>query len=178
MLKYLEIMYLKPTDIYYCQNSVKNVFQNGKRIGETLDDLCEGRCQLSSFPRIRVSKRDSKWFTTDNRRLWVFRQLYRLGKCGEIPVIETGVIPSDKMTTKNGGISITVRRGGPGGIWYLKPDGAGANADGSFACTWPEGSFSDSGASFFCYDSDEIYIDSDDFDDFGCSYHDSDDDCW
>ncbi|XP_053385949.1 uncharacterized protein LOC128550626 [Mercenaria mercenaria] len=168
-------MLLKPSEIYYCQNSVKNKFSNGNRIGETLDDLCEGRCLLSSFPRIRVSKRDSKWFTTDNRRLWVFRHLYRLGKCGEIPVIETGDIPSQKMTTDNGGTSISVRgAGGPGGTWYLKPNGTGSNPDGTFSCTWPESSFYSIGS--FYSDSDDD-VDSDDygFDDLDDEYeYDSD----
>jgi hypothetical protein len=73
----------------------------------------------------------------DNRRLWVFRHLYRLGKCGEIPVEVVSDIDPAKMTTTNGGSSITVR-GDPGGIWHLYPDGFGASRDGSYFCTWPE----------------------------------------
>jgi hypothetical protein len=45
------------------------------------------------------------------------------------------------MTTGNGGVSIAVRgRGGPGGVWHYKHDGAGKNLDGTYACTWPEDS--------------------------------------
>ncbi|XP_053385950.1 uncharacterized protein LOC128550627 [Mercenaria mercenaria] len=156
-------MLLKPSEIYYCQSSIKNRFKNGTMIGETLDDLCEGRCQLSSFPKIRVTKRDSKWFTTDNRRLWVFRQLYRLEKCGEIPVIVTGSIPPKKMSTGNGGLSVSVRGiGGPGGMWHLKPDGAGSNPDGTYSCNWQEHSLFSLGAVGFDFDNDS--------DDFGLDY--------
>ena len=64
---------------------------------------------------------DGKWFTTDNRRLWVFRQLERLGKCSTIDVWEGYAIPTSKLTTYNGGSSVHVRRSS-GGVWYRKPD--------------------------------------------------------
>ena len=50
-----------------------------------------------------------KWFTADNRRLWVFRDLERLGKCTTIPVRIIINIPVGKFTTKNGGTSVRVR---------------------------------------------------------------------
>jgi hypothetical protein len=53
--------------------------------------------------------------------LWVFRNLERLGKCSEIYVTEGYHIPSLKFTTINGGVSVTVRNGSPGGKWYKKP---------------------------------------------------------
>ena len=95
------------------------------------------RCQLSSFPKISVARHNSEWFTSDNRRLWVFRHLYRLGKCGEIPVIVVSAISPSKMTTETEGRSINVR-GDPGGIWHLMPSGSGSNRDGSYNCTWPD----------------------------------------
>ena len=89
-------------------------------MGETLDDLCEGRISVCDIPDIAVEQKDGKWFTGDNRRLWVFRHLERLGKCTFITVDE-GYISSDKFTTINRGASVRVR-GNPGGRWYSKPD--------------------------------------------------------
>ncbi|XP_060568084.1 uncharacterized protein LOC132726747 [Ruditapes philippinarum] len=132
-------MYLNPLDIHYCQDSISNTFSSGANIGDVLDDVCDGRTPLSSFPKIAVNKKNSKWYTTDNRRLWVFRQLRRLGKCGEIPVVKTGSISSEKMTTNNDGVEIEVR-GGIYGVWFWKPNGAGSNPNGTYACTWPENS--------------------------------------
>ena len=118
-------MMLRPSDIYFSQDSIKNTFQERcphsyNTVGETLDDLCEGRINVNDIPPISVLNKGGKWFTGDNRRLWIFRHLERLGKCTTIPVRETGYIPSTMFTTLNGGASVTVRRN-PGGVWYLRP---------------------------------------------------------
>ena len=118
-------MMLRPSDIYFSQDSINNVFDKRcphrfKTVGETLDDLCEGRISVNGIPTISVMNKGGKWFTGDNRRLWVFRQLERLGKCTAIRVDVTNYIPSNKFTTFNGGTSVTVRRN-PGGKWYLRP---------------------------------------------------------
>ncbi|KAH3837963.1 hypothetical protein DPMN_111368 [Dreissena polymorpha] len=107
------------------QDSINNVFDkrsshNGTRIGDTLDDVCEGICQVSSIPKITVVNRDGKWVTADNRRLWVFRELERLGKCDTIPVRISSYIPEAKLTSYNGGTSVRVR-GPAGGYWHNKP---------------------------------------------------------
>ncbi|XP_053400810.1 uncharacterized protein LOC123558238 [Mercenaria mercenaria] len=118
-------MYLKPSEIFFSQDSINNVFDKNcghkyKPIGETLDALCEGRCSVGSIPTISVVKHNNKWFTADNRRLWVFRNLERLGKCDKIYVSEGFYIPPSKFTTYNGGESVYVRNGSPGGFWHRK----------------------------------------------------------
>ena len=117
-------MILKPSEIYFCQDSIDSTFDKGCRhsytlVGQTLDDLCEGRTTVENIPKISVTKHDGKWFTCNNKRLWVFRHLERLGKCKSIPVNET-YIPFKKFSTCNGGASVIVRRN-PGGRWHLKP---------------------------------------------------------
>ncbi|KAH3896116.1 hypothetical protein DPMN_020307 [Dreissena polymorpha] len=87
-------------------------------IGETLDDICEGRITIKDLPQIEVAKHDDKWVTNDNRRLWVFKQLERLGKCETVEVLIVSSVWQFKLTMKNGGESIQVR-GSPGGIWHL-----------------------------------------------------------
>ena len=115
----------------FSQETVNNYFDkrsrhSGRLIGETLDDICEGRCSVYDLPTIRVMKRDGKWVTADNRRLWVFRQLERLGKCDEVPVHETFYINPDKLNSSNGGISVRVRRYA-GGRWHNKPTVSNTN---------------------------------------------------
>ncbi|WAR29675.1 hypothetical protein MAR_003243, partial [Mya arenaria] len=119
-------MELKPSEIYYSQDSINNVFNERsqhsyKLIGETLDDICEERCSVFKIPLIFVKSVRQKWITADNRRLWMFKHLERLGKIETINVRLTRYIPKQKMNSKNGGVSIKVR-GSPGGSWYLKPD--------------------------------------------------------
>jgi len=87
-------------------------------IGETLDQLLNGHCNVQSIPNISVVQRNGKWFTSDNRRLWVFRKAEEIGFLKTIYVNEAYYIRDDKLTTENGGTSIRVRGGGPGGsLW-------------------------------------------------------------
>ncbi|KAH3781499.1 hypothetical protein DPMN_159329 [Dreissena polymorpha] len=114
-------MNIRPSEMYYSQDSINIYFDkrsphNRKRIGETLNDICEGRCRVSSIPTITVVYRYGKWVTADNRRLWVFRELERLGKCDSIYVHIGSFIPPRKLTSYNCGVSIRVR-GDPGGYW-------------------------------------------------------------
>ena len=113
--------YMKPSEIRYCQDSV-DYFSGPQKIGKTLDELCEGKMQISDLPMIRVCEKGGKWYTADNRRLWMFKHMERLGKLTYVEVRESSFqacIGSSKFTTSNDGESINVR-GDPGGEWYLK----------------------------------------------------------
>ncbi|KAK3590396.1 hypothetical protein CHS0354_028506 [Potamilus streckersoni] len=114
---------LKPSDIFYSQDSIMNRFRHGqaarKMIGETLDDLVERRITVEAIPPISVTFRFGKWISFDNRRLWVFKYFDLLCGCPDIPVQETHYWNDDKYSTENGGISIRIRGNGkPGGKWY------------------------------------------------------------
>ena len=129
VLLFNKMMQLKPSDILFSQETISNKFKirsshSGKLIGETLDDLCEGRCSINDIPIIGVMKRDEKWVTADNRRLWVFRELERLGKCEEIPVYQIYHIDPRKLNSTNGGVNVRVRRFA-GGTWHSKPSACG-----------------------------------------------------
>ena len=87
-------------------------------IGETLDQLLNGHCNVQSIPNISVAQRNGKWFTSDNRRLWVFRKAEEIGFLKTIYVNKAYYIKDDKFTTENGGTSIRVRGRSPGGsLW-------------------------------------------------------------
>lgn len=56
--------------------------------------------------------KNGKWFTLDNRRLWIFR---RLEEGGHITDVDVNVVSSDrlsarKFTTTNGGVSVRIRQ--------------------------------------------------------------------
>ncbi|KAK3590389.1 hypothetical protein CHS0354_028498 [Potamilus streckersoni] len=113
---------LKPSEIFYTQDSINNVFtgrhlHSGKYIGTTLDELADGHTTVDLISRISVKYINGKWFTSDNRRLWVFKNFEFLGGCTYIPVIQTTYIDPRKFTTYNGGKSVEIRRN-PGGKWY------------------------------------------------------------
>lgn len=110
------MVHLKPSEIFYSQDTISGKFRSSKNIGDTLDDLYDGRIKIRDIPTISVVKKDDKWVTLDNRRLWVFHHLQGAGKCDTIPVIVVRSYSDSKFTSNNGGTSIYIRHGhGPGG---------------------------------------------------------------
>lgn len=113
---------IKPSNIHFSVAIIDNVFHRNShhcysRIGETLDSLCEGKIKIRDIPPISVIRYNSGWLTVNNRRLWVFRQMERLGKCARIPVV---VVKEIAVLTYITEVKVTVREN-PGGIWYLLP---------------------------------------------------------
>ncbi|KAH3867151.1 hypothetical protein DPMN_030276 [Dreissena polymorpha] len=106
---------LRPSDIGYCQCSVSNKFKDGSFIGVVLDDIVAERCFAGSIKQIEVARVNGKWYSNDNRRLWVFKQLEHLGRLDVIRVKVVGNIPACKFTTNNDGTSVEIRGGSPGG---------------------------------------------------------------
>jgi hypothetical protein len=61
-------MELKPSEICFSQAEINNVFDKrschrNKNLGETLDELVEGRCRISDIPTISVKWMNGKWVT-------------------------------------------------------------------------------------------------------------------
>lgn len=121
---------LKPSEIFYSQDSIRSTFDSGKDIGELLDEIVFESASVHRIPNISVIKcgingSSERWHTADNRRLWVFKQLERLGFLETIRVIQVTFNSrshSRKFSTVNGGESIRVRGGGPSGRAYTLPD--------------------------------------------------------
>ena len=121
------MMYMSPLDIRYSQDSISCYFDSKcphsfYLLGETVDEISAGRTSLSSIPKITVVYKFGKWYTADNRRLWVFRQLEKRGKCNKIPVYVGYDIREEKFTTANDGITVRVR----GNPWGHRPVGTRA----------------------------------------------------
>ncbi|VDI19866.1 Hypothetical predicted protein [Mytilus galloprovincialis] len=116
-------MELRPSEIFYSQDSIMNRFgdytnHRNTYLGETLDQLLQGYCNVYSIPTITVVKKYGKWFTSDNRRLWVFRKAEEIGFLETIDVTVSSYLNGNKFTTENGGTSIRVRGRTPGGsLW-------------------------------------------------------------
>ena len=86
---------------------------------------------MSDIPTIRVIERNGRWVTSDNRRLWVFKHLERLGFIDEIPVYQTHWVNDNKFTSTNDGAKVTVR-GDPGGVWHRKRSGSAIGRSSSY----------------------------------------------
>ena len=113
---------LRPSDIRYTQDTISHKFSDGTLIGRLLDDIVIGRCFVSAIKTIEVKLVDGLWYSADNRRLWVFKQLEFLGHCPLITVKVVKRIHGGKCTSGNGGTSVSIRGGQPGGIWFTKAE--------------------------------------------------------
>lgn len=112
---------LKPSEIYFSQNRINALFRCRRSVGGTLDDIMEGRCNIKDIPMISVMKRDGKWVTADNRRLWVFKHLEKLDKCSNIIAIKTSEIAESKLNSENGGRTVEFYIGmAATGEWHKK----------------------------------------------------------
>lgn len=109
----------KPSEIRFSQDSIATHWKdNSSRIGVTLDQLLKDEITPDNITTIIVSYKNGFLYTSDNRRLWVFKKLQDFGKCESIKV-KFGNIQPWKFTTNNRGTSISVR-GDPGGrIWKM-----------------------------------------------------------
>ena len=110
---------LKPSEILYSQSSIANKFIKGGHglIGEVLDDIMEDRLSISSLPKIKVKCIDGSYVSCDNRRLWILKQLERLGRLNEVSVkIAKRICRRKSARTSN----VRIRGIGPGGIWAFK----------------------------------------------------------
>ncbi|CAG2201989.1 unnamed protein product [Mytilus edulis] len=74
-----------------------------------------GTVNLNYIPLISVFIYNNNWYTTDNRRLWVFRKAEELGILSYIFVSQVQYTNSIKLTTTNDGLTVRVRRNNPGG---------------------------------------------------------------
>ncbi|CAC5413380.1 unnamed protein product [Mytilus coruscus] len=124
------LLFLKPSDIHYSQDSISNTFgkstvHSDKYIGETLDDLINGTVKVNNIPNISVFIHNNKWFTTDNRRLWVFRKAEEFGILRSIPVSQNLCIDLTKLTPTDDGLTVRVRRNNPGGQTWRRLSGEG-----------------------------------------------------
>lgn len=105
--------YLKPSEIRYTQDSISSRFSKSKKtLQETLQSLLRKGIPKRDVPMIRVVQRNGKWWSFDNRRLWVFKELEKEGGC---KIIKVEVVPIDenewrkKFTTQNDGTSVRIR---------------------------------------------------------------------
>ncbi|VDI32141.1 Hypothetical predicted protein [Mytilus galloprovincialis] len=103
---------MKPSNIFYSQDSIKDKFDNGYTIYGTLSACKKHSFVIQKIPTIRVVQIGGKFHTLDNRRLWVFKKLEESGTITDIHVqtVSRSMLEDRKFTTTNGGTDVIVRR--------------------------------------------------------------------
>jgi hypothetical protein len=100
------VINLAPSEIRYSQDSISNSFGDsthhaGQYIGETLDEIVRDPDTANLIPNISVFKIGGKWFTLDNRRLWVFKKAEELDILSYIDVYDYIILNSQQLVMGN-----------------------------------------------------------------------------
>ncbi|VDI22937.1 Hypothetical predicted protein [Mytilus galloprovincialis] len=104
----------KPSNLLYSQDSIARRFQNGRLIGEVLDEIyVYESLSVQDLPKMEVHLIDFKFVSADNRRLWILKELEKLGHLKQVNVnITTKEMDRRKSARTN---HIKIRGDGPGG---------------------------------------------------------------
>jgi len=103
-----------PSAIGFSQDTISRVFRNKESVNGAIDRIFSKQLAVEDFPAVSVVWKDSKFYSIDNRRLYVFRVLQVEGVVSEIPIRLIGYdhrSHARKFTTKNKGMSVMVRGG-------------------------------------------------------------------
>lgn len=100
-----------PMDIRFCQESIKRKFQCGRLLSHTLWELRKKRVTVYDIPIISIFKMNKRWYTSDNRRLWVYQAVAKSDPNFRIPVkvIKKFQVRPSKITTQNEGKFVRLR---------------------------------------------------------------------
>lgn len=113
----LQLLNVLPSKIRYSQDSISDVFVQGKHNKKSIWDLYDaikfGRATPRDIDLIRVVWVHNNWFVKSgygNRRLHVYKYLEDAHLIKEIPVLACFADGGKAMTTKNFGVTIELRQ--------------------------------------------------------------------
>ncbi|MBZ9731335.1 DUF6443 domain-containing protein [Salegentibacter sp. JZCK2] len=100
---------INASEVKFSQNSISGNFKDGNSVESLTKGLKDGSIDPSSIPAVRITNKDGKIYTLDNRRLKAFQDAgievnYQKVDYSSLPKSELR-----KFTTTNGGESIKIR---------------------------------------------------------------------
>lgn len=104
---------MRPSQIRFIQESISPYFQERGSIQAAIDDIKNGALSPDSILPIKIIQKDGKFYSFDNRRLYVFRVCEYNGCVSDIPVRVRPIseFMPERFTTPNDGIKVRVKRG-------------------------------------------------------------------
>ena len=95
--------------IHFSQDSIANKFQNGRPLEDVLHDLCTGRLD-QPLGTLRVVFFDGKWYTRNNRTLYVLKRAFPAERVVPVIVGTVDRLFLHHFSAKWGGVWVVVRR--------------------------------------------------------------------
>ncbi|KAL5266647.1 hypothetical protein ACHWQZ_G003874 [Mnemiopsis leidyi] len=79
--------FLNPMEVRYTNETISAKFQDGRTVDSTIAEIKNGLADINDIPTIKVVQNlgDGTWWSLNNRRLHVFRSLYKTGHLTTIP---------------------------------------------------------------------------------------------
>jgi len=87
---------MKPSEILFSKPTIKPILSGGDNIHSLIEQIGSGYrlCDRDWFPlEVAKDETDGKWYTLNNRRLYIFRVLEKLGRLNEVEVIYLFIKP-------------------------------------------------------------------------------------
>ena len=100
---------IDPREVNFSQNSIKSTFSDGGSVSDLTKGLKDGTIDPNSIPAIRITEKDGKIFSLDNRRLKAFQDA---GVDINFEKVDFKTLPKKelkKFSTTNGGTDIKIR---------------------------------------------------------------------
>ena len=113
---------IDPLSVYFTHSRVRPQFSGcGRKLQDTLDDLLTGRMELETLPFITIlGGGDGHYFSLNNRRLWVLKELRKAGKLplNVVRVRTKEALPRerDRYTSIKCSLTAVIMGGGTGDI--------------------------------------------------------------
>jgi hypothetical protein len=96
-----QLFTIKPSQVYFTHSKIRGTFTGcGRSVHETLDSLRKDSSYIHNIPRIKVVTDGEKYYSMNNRRLWVFKQLEKEGLLETVDVA-LEPIPAHSKIAKN-----------------------------------------------------------------------------
>lgn len=125
-----QVTQIDPSSVYFTFSRIRPQFSCGRRVEDTLQALVDGSLKVEELPTIAVLlDGQGNLFSLNNRRMFVYKELQRMGLVQTVPARVRPVPNTKRMATKYSPdkCSLTARlKGAP------KPGGdAGSASDGA-----------------------------------------------
>ncbi|KAI9351209.1 hypothetical protein BDR26DRAFT_850663 [Obelidium mucronatum] len=103
-------MEIDPEIIYFTHSKIRKNFSGcGRLLTDTLEQIRSGALSVSDLPLIRVIFDGTKYYSMNNRRLWVMKELKKSGHLSTVVVeLRPAVSNSEKRLGQNT-LSLTAR---------------------------------------------------------------------
>nr|XP_039268685.1 uncharacterized protein LOC120343544 [Styela clava] len=106
-------IWVRPSDVRYTQDSILPYFQDGDTIMDVARKIAQKKLNVDDIPLIKIVKKEDKFWSLDNRRLYLFKllQTNNLLDLVEARHVDISRLTEEKFTTENNGKSARLRSG-------------------------------------------------------------------